>query len=254
MVVSLRSDEVAAILRRAAELEDERDAAAGVSSDALDLAAVEQAAGEVGISLESVRQAYAELQVGGLPAEVPVKGRAGGVELIGPSRVSEQRVVALTSDEVRDRIGRLLRQQTFELRRSSGTSSLWRRRDDMSASFKRGFDFSKKIKLTEARAITVQLTEVADRSGNPATLVRLEADIGQIRAGTTAAAVVAPTTAAAVAGGIGVLVGEPATLLAAVGIWAPVTAGAVGLGRFLYRREYHKVSELLGMYLERLGG
>jgi len=248
----LSSDEVAAILRRAAELEDERDAATGLPPDKIDLAAVEQAAGEVGISLEAVRQAYAELQVGGLPPETAAA--SSRPEIIGPSRVAEQRVLHLSPDQVRDRIGRMLRQQTFELRRSNASASLWRRREDVSASVKRAFDFSKKIKLTDARAVSVQLTEVTDREGRPATLVRLEADIGQIRAGTTAASVGVPTGLAVVAGGIGALAGAPAVVLVAASGWLPVTAGAVGLGRFFYRKEYLKVGEILGMYLDRLEG
>jgi hypothetical protein len=247
----LSADEVAAILRRAAELEDERGTE-GQLPDRIDLTAVEQAASEVGISTEAVRQAYAELQVGGIAAERPE--RWGPSELFGRDLVAEQRVIRLPIDQARDRIGRLLRQQTFELRRSSENASLWRRREDISASVRRSFDFSKKIKLSDARAITVNLSEVTDGSGRPATLVRMVADIGQIRTGTTIATVAAPTGIAAVAGGIGALVGEPTVVVAAVAGWLPVTAGAVGLGRVLYRKEYLKVSEVLGMYLDQLEG
>ncbi|MGH9119428.1 MAG: hypothetical protein ACRD0A_16610 [Acidimicrobiales bacterium] len=248
----LTSDEVSAILRRAAEIENERDTADGLAPGQIDLAAVEQAAGEVGISVEAVRQAYAELQVGGLPAEPD--GSSSRPAVIGPAKVAEQRVVRLPPDEVRERIGRMLHKQTFELRRSSANASLWRRRDDFGASVRRGFDFNKNIKLADARAITVQLTEVADRDRRPATLVRLEADIGQIKAGTAAATVAVPTGLAVAAGGIGALVGEPAVMVLAAGAWLPVTAGSVGLGRFLYRKEYLKVGELLGMFLDRLEG
>jgi hypothetical protein len=250
----LSADEVAAILRRAAELEDEREAANGQIPDKIELAAVEQAAGEVGISADAVRRAYAELQVGGIPPEPTNPSRWAPSELFGNDLVAEQRVVRLTIDQARDRIGRLLRGQTFELRRSSENASLWRRRNDMSASMRRSFDFSKKIKLTSARAITVNLTEVTDRDGRPATLVRLVADIGQIRTGTTVATVGAPTGVAAVAGGVGALVGEPTVVFAAIASWLPITAGAVGLGRALYRKECVKVNEVLGMYLDQLEG
>jgi hypothetical protein len=247
----LSGDEVAALLRRAAELDDELDAARGQAPDRIDLAAVEQAAGEVGISLEAVRQAYAELQVGGIPAKAP-DHRPAPSELIGPARVAEQRVVRLPVDQVRHRIGRLLRQQTFELRRSNATSSLWRRREDISASVKRGFDFSKKIKLTDARAVTVNLTEVTDRDGQPATLIRAEADIGQIRTGATVASVAIPTGVMASLAGIGALAGEPVAMVVAAAGWLPATAGSLGVGRALYRKQYHKVGEVLGMYLDQL--
>jgi hypothetical protein len=248
----LSSDEVAAILRRAAELEDERDAADGLVPDRIDMTAVEQAAGEVGISVEAVRQAYAELQVGGIAPEPA--GRTASMELIGPARVAEQRVVRLPLEQVRDRIGRVLRQQTFELRRSNDTSSLWRRRDDFSASVKRGFDFSKKIKLTDARAVRVNLTEVTDRDGSPATLVRAEADIGQIRTGATVASIAIPTGLMASLAGMGAIAGEPTAVVVAAAGWLPATAGSLGVGRRLYRKQHLKVGEVLGMYLDGLGG
>jgi hypothetical protein len=252
----LNSDEVAAILRRAAELEDELDAARGLAPDRIDMAAVEQAAGEVGISAEAVRQAYAELQVGGIPPEPADRNRpsARPTEVMGPARVAEQRVIGLPLDVVRDRIGRLLRQQTFELRRSTATSSLWRRREDFSASMKRGFDFSKRIKLTDARAVRVNLTEVTDRDGRPATLVRAEADIGQIRTASTVASVAVPTGLMAGVAGIGTIAGEPVALVVAAAGWLPAAAGGLGIGRVLYRKQYVKVGEVLGMYLDGLEG
>jgi hypothetical protein len=155
---------------------------------------------------------------------------------------------------VRDRIGRLLRQQTFELRRSTANSSLWRRRDDFSASVKRSFDWSKRIKLTDARAITVNLTEVTDRDGRPATLVRAQADIGQIRTGATVASVAVPTGIMASLAGMGAIAGEPAAVVLAAAGWLPATAGGLGVGRVLYRKQYLKVGEVLGMYLDQLEG
>jgi hypothetical protein len=168
--------------------------------------------------------------------------------------VAEQRVIRLPIDVVRDRIGRLLRQQTFELRRSNANSSLWRRREDFSASVKRGFDFSKKIKLTDARAVRVNLTEVTDRDGEPATLVRAEADIGQIRIGATVGSVAIPTGVMASVVGIGAVAGEPAAVVTAAAAWLPLTAGSLGVGRVVYRKQYLKVGEVLGMYLDELEG
>jgi hypothetical protein len=255
-MTTLNSDEAAAILRRAAELEDELDAARGDMPDGIDMAALEQAAGEVGISVEAVRQAYAELQVGGIPPEEADRRHPAvrPTDLMGPARVAEQRVIRLPVDVVRDRIGRLLRQQTFELRRSTATSSLWRRREDFTASIKRGFDVSKKIKLTDARAVRVNLTEVIDRDGEPATLVRAEADLGQVRTGAAAASLAIPTGVMASLAGIGAIAGEPAAVVTAAAGWLPLMAGSIGIGHVLYRKQYLKVGEVLGMYLDGLEG
>jgi hypothetical protein len=252
--VQLSSDEVAAILRRAAEIESDLEAARGGPPDRIDLAAVEQAAAEVGISSEAVRRAHAELRVGGL---------AGGPEeggIIGPPTVAEQRVVDLPLDEARDRIGRWLRQQTFELRRSSDAASRWKRREDMSASMRRTFDFSKRIKLTDARSVTVQLTEVVDRDDRPATLVRLEADIGQIRTGAAVGAVAGAVTAGAAVGLVGAAVGAPVLASDAsefVAWWAvgsaALTPAGLGIARRGYRRKRENVGEVLGMFLDQLG-
>jgi hypothetical protein len=173
--VRLTGDEVSAVLRRSAELESEREAAGAIPPDRIDLESVEQAAVEVGISIESVRQAYAELRVGGLTAPTTRPTRAP----FGPVTVAEQRVVSLSVATARKRISRLLRAQTFELRRATETASRWRRRDDPSASIRRAIDWSRRIQLTEARTITVRLSEVVDRHGRPATLLRVEADIGR---------------------------------------------------------------------------
>jgi hypothetical protein len=250
----LTSDEVAAVLRRAAELDAELATPQDAAADRVGLAAVEQAAAEVGISVEAVRLAYAELRVGGLPDEpaAPPPRR-----IIGPPTVAEQKVVYLPPDEVRDRVGRWLRQQTFELRRSSPESSRWKRREDMSASMRRTFDFSKKIKLEDPRAITVQLTEVVDRDGRPATLVRLEADTGQIRTGATVGAVACAAVGGGFVGIMTAIAGAPPVapeLLIGLGAgWAALTPVGLGIARWGYARKRETVAEVLGMFLDQLG-
>jgi hypothetical protein len=249
----LTSDEVAAVLRRAAELDSESQTDDAVA-DRVGLAAVEQAAGEVGISVEAVRLAYAELRVGGLPDEAAAPASHG---LLGPPMVAEQKVVYLPPHEVRDRVGRWLRQQTFELRRSSPELSRWKRREDMSASMRRTFDFSKKIKLTDARAITVQLTEVVDRDDRPATLVRLEADTGQIRTGAAVGAVAGAAVGGGFVGLMTALAGSPPVapeLLIGFGAgWAALTPVGLGIARWGYARKRETVAEVLGMFLDQLG-
>src|SRR5690606_33273589 len=82
----LSRDEVALVLRRAAELDA---AAGGPPPDGYEPAAVEEAAREVGLSPAAVRQAVAELRAGVLPAEGTGRRRAATSRVVG-----EQRLVA----------------------------------------------------------------------------------------------------------------------------------------------------------------
>jgi hypothetical protein len=252
----LTSDEVAAVLRRAAELDAGIDEASGDTGGRIDLAVIEQAAGEVGLSPAAVRQAYAELQTGAIEPAGKAPAKHPG-RVLGPAIVVEQRVVHLPIEQVRDRVGAFLRRQTFELRRSTPESSLWRRREDVAASFKRAFDFSKNIKLEDPRAVTVHLTAVVDQEGRPATLVRLEADLGQIKTGGAIAAVSCAGVAGAFAGITFAVAGSPPVapelLLGWAATWAAFTPAGLGIARYRLTRKRDKVAELLASFLDGLG-
>jgi hypothetical protein len=253
---ALTPDEVAAVLRRAAELDAAVDDATGEQYGRVDLVTVEQAASEVGLSPAAVRQAYAELQTGAIEPAGAVPARHAG-RILGPSTIVEQRVVHLPPEQVRDRVGAFLRRQTFELRRSTPESSLWRRREDVAASFRRAFDFSKNIKLEDPRAITVHLTSVVDQDGRSATLVRLEADIGQVKTGAAVGAISGAGVAGAFAGITFALVGAPPVapeLLLGWGAgWAAFTPAGLGIARYGLNRKRAKVAELLALFLDGLG-
>ena len=205
LLTMLSSDEVSAILRRAAELEDERESAAGLAPDRIDLDAVEQAAGEVGISLEAVRQAYAELQVGGLPIESDELG-SSRPRLLGPAQVAEQRVIRLPVDrgarphragsapaDLRAPAVRRQRQPVAPARRlrrpSCGGASTSARRSSSPTPGPSASSSPRSSTATAGRPPS---------SGSRPTSARSEG-------GTATASVAVPTTVAALAGGIGAL-------------------------------------------------
>ncbi|HEX5366494.1 MAG TPA: hypothetical protein VFW63_07515, partial [Acidimicrobiales bacterium] len=84
----LSGDEVARVLRRAAEI----DAVEARTEVGLDPAALEEAAQEVGLSPAAVRRAVAELRAGALPA-APTGRRRAERAAGGSRRVCEQRLV-----------------------------------------------------------------------------------------------------------------------------------------------------------------
>src|SRR5690606_10059769 len=98
----LTPDEVALVLRRAAEIEAASDGT--VDDEGLDAAAVEEAAREAGLSPLAVRQAVAELQVGALP--VAPATRNGG--LTASRFVSEQRLVDSAPEIVHAKVDRFM--------------------------------------------------------------------------------------------------------------------------------------------------
>jgi hypothetical protein len=236
----LSQEEVALVLRRAAEL----DAPAGVADELLPLEAVEAAAEEVGLPAVAVRQAVAELRAGLLPghAEAPS---------VDPATVVEAAVVPLEPDVALDAAGRWLAAQTFERHRGRDGVQVWRPREDWVAAVHRRFDWSASVRLRDVRAVV--LRAVAVEGG---TLLRFEATL-------TGAAAVAPGVGAgagAVAGGGAGLVATEVAL-AVSSPWA-MAAGAVlgGLGAFagwrvghgIRRNRAEHIADELGAELDRM--
>jgi hypothetical protein len=195
----LTSDEVAAVLRRASELDQRGDQhPAGI-----ELAALEEAAGEVGLSPAAVHQALAELDVGALR-------RTDGV-------VAEQSVIERPIDRVERDLERLLHRQLLVVRRD-GHRSLWQRRTDVYANVVRYTDPRGWQRLRAIRELRVHLAAVDD---GESTLVRLEVD--GMREPSLSARVGLPAGAGALAGGGAALVAHQPELLV-VGL--PVAAAA----------------------------
>lgn len=237
----LNEADVALVLRRAAELDgaEHRPDASGI-----EVAALEEAAREVGISEGAVRRAVTELRADVLPVAT-----SGRVERHGPATVRAERLVTFPSGSVRDRLGKALRKETFRLRRTDPERATWERRSDTMAEIRRGLDLSGRLKLGDARLVTVTAVAVPDGSG---TLVCLEADIRRTRNGVLTTSTGVPAVLAATGAGALALI-DPLFLLSA----PPLTAGAgyAGLraGAGAARRRAERTTDALHRLLDHLG-
>ena len=238
----LTSDQVALVLRRAAEL-DALTTAPG-EDDGYDPGAVEEAAREVGLSPAAVRQAVAELRVGALPAPAADRrpARAGRSRI-----VTHQRLVDVTPASVQATVERFMRTQMFELRRRAGDRSLYRPRSDLVASLRRGLDFAGAIKLDGLRTVSVTAIEADDR-----TLVRLEAELTASRANAVAGGAAAGTAVALLTGLTGALLSEPVLVVGALPAGAAVGGGGIRVAEARWRKRRDDVAEALDALLDRL--
>jgi hypothetical protein len=236
----LTADEVAVVLRRAAEIEAASEAPGGDGQ--LDAAAVEEAAQEAGLSPVAVRQAVAELQVGALPVAPPPSGG-----LAASRFVAEQRLVDADAENVHATIKRFMRSQMFQQRRRSGDRAVYRPRSDLVASLRRGLDFAGAIRLDGLRTVSVLTTPADER-----TLVRIEAELVSSRATVVGVAATAGTGVTLATGVGGVLLGEPALVVASLPAGAAVGAGGLRVAGARWQRRRDDVAEVLAHLLDRL--
>jgi hypothetical protein len=232
----LSQDEVATVLRRAAELDPETTTPA---EEGVPVAALEAAAAEVGLPPAAVRQAVAELRAG-------VLGAADQPPL-DPSIVVEAGVVPMAPDVALGAVGRWLAGQTFHRHGGRDGVEVWRLREDWFAGIQRSLDWSASMRLKQVRQVVVRA--VAVEGG---TLVRLEAAVGGI-------AQAAPVVGAAATGTIG----GTATVLSAVAFSPTLTALGAGLtgvgavggwlgGRSIRRGTHRRVRDELAAELDRI--
>lgn len=241
----LTADEVALVLRRAAELEAE-NAGGADRSDAVAASVVIEAAEEVGLSPMAVRQALAELGTGTLVATAPQLTPARRLLAAGPSSVTESRVVTAPPERVLAEADRYLRRRGYQRRRRQGQWVLYRPGRDVLRQLQRIVDTEGARQLTGASAVEVTVCPVPDAG----TMVRLEATLepGWRRFATTAAAY----GTLAVTGTLAVVTGNPAPLIAGAPIGAAVgTAGWERRRRWRHRRS-HDIGETLAALLDRL--
>jgi hypothetical protein len=198
----LTQEEIALVLRRAAELDAELP---GAVDDRLPVEAIEAAAAEVGLPAVAVRQAVAEFRAGLLTDEAP--------QAPAPTSVVEAAVVPLEPAAALAAVGRWLTSQTFHCHRGRDGVEVWRVREDWVAGVTRKLDWSATVRLKEVREVVVRT--IAVEGG---TLVRLEATLG-------GAAAAAPGIGLAVAA----LPGSTMTVAAAASGSPSVAAAGVGL-------------------------
>jgi hypothetical protein len=259
----LSSDEVALVLRRAADLEAHAEGRA--VDDGFDAAAVEEAAREVGLSPVAVRQALAELHTGALATDR--RRRTGRSH---PSLVQMARLVPCPPDVVHGTADRYFQKQTLELRRRQDQTTFYRQRRDMAASLRRGLDFNGAIRLEGVNTLTMTLAPIGPvgpvgptapvgsaphhkgEGDGGRCMVRFEAELR----GRTAMATVANGIGLMVAGmtGLtGLFFTTPATAAAlALSAGGGVALGGLAIGRAWWRRRRVEVTEVLGGLLDSL--
>lgn len=233
----LTPDEVARVLRRAAEL----DAAAGhpEATELVDAALVEEAAAEAGLSREAVRRAIDELAL--------EPGAAHGSVLGNAHVVVERRLVG-SADEVTAHLHRYLRSQLLQPRRVSPTRSRWVPRQGLGVVVRRATDLGGRLLLEDVGSLDLVVTP----GGGSTVHVRLEADLAGVRRGRNVRLAGGAGAGALSAGTIVLLVGfAPAAVLA-----VPVGAGLAASGHLAARSysQYRvgRVHEALAGELDRI--
>lgn len=235
----LDPDVAGAIIRRATELDQERD----LGRPGIDRRALEAAAGEVGISPASVRRALAEHDAGALGPPEATKS------VLGPARVRAVRTVDLPAHVCQEQVDRFLKSQMLEVHRRDGAEVEWRRRSDFGAKLRRKLDPVKRVRLTDIDGVIATVTD--DGAGR--SIVRLEADLSDTRDGLRTGVVLIPTAAGPVLGGAAALIlAEP--LVFAAGL--PLGLAMGGTGVYVARRtladELEESRRVLELFLDEL--
>lgn len=203
------------IIRRAQEL----DARHPDELDDLDEESLVQAAAEVGISPESMRESMALERLG------PAPHRRRGDRLVGPRRIVVQRTVARPVSDVLDLLDEWLTSGHHLRRIDRGNDGgRWQKRTDVAAGAQRavkslaGGASLGAVRIVEARAVPV---------GGETALIRVEADRTSSRRATMGAA--GGIGAASVAGGAAAatvfvpplaVVAVPGLIVAGASTWA----------------------------------
>lgn len=243
----LTQDELAAVLRRAAEL----DAEGGlpVPAGGLDPRVVEAAAVEAGLSPSAVRRALDEVLH---PDEHPPDIYAEGVL---PSReLIVEREVPGTAEEVEARVGRFLRRQRFEQTRVFADGSRWAPRQGLAANIIRGIDPGGKLALKQVRAVSVTVSSLVPvtEDGDQTALVRVALDLKGVRSiHTTWLGVGGAAGAGAVVGSAAWLGVDPLALLS-LPVAGGLTYGGHLVGRHEVRSEVEKIHTSVAGLLDQL--
>lgn len=273
----LSGEEVARVLRRAADLDAQATEAAqaalsdqaGYGLSRFDPATVEQAAAEAGLSREAVHQALAELHAeSGVarPSSLVANIKRRPEARLARNQAAEARLVTTPPDLVHTTVDAYLRRQMFRLRRRQAQWAVYRRRRDLNARMRRATDLNGRLRLGGVRTVTVSVLPVNPsgpapaleapasapaEQGEPFHMVRLEAELSSRRKGAQVRTVgTGIATGSTVAIG-GVLLLPELLLPALAGVASGVGAG-FWLGRRLLRRRRDEVSEVLGSLLDRL--
>ena len=235
--------DVAAVLRRAAEL-DASDAASRGLPEVVPAAVVEEAGVEAGISRHAVQRALAELAVA--PAAGAIEVHASGV----PDRIEVLRDVAGPARDVNGRIERYLRRQIFVRQRIYENGSRWAPRKGVFATLRRWIGTRSRHELRPVGAVDVRVAD--DPSGDDGrVLVRIDADLGLLRRRQVGGAALGTTLVAAGSGWLVALNG-PELLLVVVPLGGGAIAGSIMGARVLARRAVTRIETALHGMIDRI--
>ena len=227
----LDDEQIALVIRRASELDGQSPA----GQPGLDLALLEEAAVEAGLSRESVRRAVAELRAGALAldAGAPVRRTA-----LGPPSLTVSRCLPGPVAEVDSILRRFLAKEQFHLRRDFGTASSWTRRQDVGARVRVQYDRSIHRRLLLRDAEQVELAVVEEPGPRGMVMVKLTVDVKPLRRAHRVAVGKGASAGAAVAGVALVVLSMPVEALAV----PAAMAGGVALG---HRRGVHQYRDMV---------
>lgn len=166
----LDDEQIALVIRRASELDGQSPEA----QPGLDLALLEEAAVEAGLSRASVRRAVAELRAGALVAGDATPGRRRGAM---PATVTVSRCVPGPAPAVDAIMRRFLSKEQFHPRRDLGNRSSWGRRHDVAARVWMQVDKSLRGRLLLSDFEQVELAMAEEPGGGGMVMVSLTVDV-----------------------------------------------------------------------------
>jgi hypothetical protein len=238
----LSADELAAVVRRATEL----DAVAPEPLSDLDVSEARHVLQEVGVSSAAAEQALAEWRAGelGVVAPPPIAAPAH----LSPMVVVE-RTVPLDPSVFRQTLDGMLRRQWFTGGRSFGPATAeWLPRSGLFADMRRRFDVRGTLLLHEVGRLRLDVLP-----GKPGTsLVRLTADLGNLRSRLVGSMVGLPAAAGATVSLIGIPTTTPELIATGLPIGLVVAGGGyLGASRALEKRKA-RIEENLHILLDRV--
>ncbi len=247
MPQQLSQQQLATVLRRAAELERKRRDEATGGEGGLSEQELAELVKEVGLPQEDVNRALAELRTGVLPADAEPPSLAD--RLVGPPELICERVVRGELATIERRVADFLRGQLLEVRRDFGDRIQWGTAPGLLAKARRVLDFSGRVSLPPQATVESLVASVPGESGK--VIVRLVLRTGELRA-----AGVRGVGMAALAGvglaltGVAVLHG--AGELVMIGGGAATAVGGSLAVRGRYRRTIAGAAQSLERFLDAL--
>jgi hypothetical protein len=239
----LTPSDVAAVLRRAAELDAADAAIDRRRPEIVPAQVVEEAGVEAGISRAAVQRALAELVVA--PASGGLEVHRTGI----PDRIEVLRDVPGPARDVSGRIERYLRRQVFVRQRIYQNGSRWVHRRGPISALRRFLFARRRQQLRLVGAVDVRVAD--DPSTEGQVLVRIDADLGVLRRRQIARAAVGTTLVAAGSGWLVALNG-PELLLIVVPVGGGAIAGMLALARSMARTAVTRAETALHGLLDRV--